>query len=262
ACIKLDLDKRMTRYMAPDQLLALAQHLDALFERKPPPARLDEHLIEDLRRQLQQMSVAQRVYNRVKRQKLPDGLPDFRISEAAGRDGALVFTRKSGKPLNEPLSGFYTYRGYRQVFMVASLSQSGALAEEQWVLGRQLADNQDVASLALDVRNLYFQDFLNQWETLLGDIDFVAITSVAQAADVLRVLSGPNSPLKQLLEAVARETDLQQEDRLLAEKLKGADGTVDKLKQQLGSLVGQPSPTQAQEAPQVDPITARFNELN
>ncbi|NQD96919.1 type VI secretion system membrane subunit TssM, partial [Pseudomonas sp. CrR25] len=189
-------------------------------------------------------------------------LPDFRISEAAGRDAALVFSRKSGKPLNEPLSGFYTYRGYRQVFMVASLTQSGALAEEQWVLGRALSDNQDVASLALDVRGLYFQDFLGQWETLLGDVDFVAITSVAQAADVLRVLSGPNSPLKKLLDAVAKETDLQLEDRLLAEKLKAADGTVDKLKQQLGSLVGQPSQEQAQAAPQVDPITARFAELN
>ncbi|UZZ13303.1 type VI secretion system membrane subunit TssM [Ectopseudomonas mendocina] len=262
AWINLDWDQSLPRDLAPDQRLALGEHLDALFARKPPPARLDENLIEDLRRQLQQMSVAQRVYNRVKRQKLPDGLPDFRISEAAGRDAALVFTRKSGKPLNDPLSGFYTYRGYRQVFMVASLSQSGALAEEQWVLGRPLADNQDAASLALEVRNLYFQDFLGQWESLLGDIDFVAITSVAQAADVMRVLSGPNSPLKQLLEAVARETDLQQEDRLLADKLKAADGTVDKLKQQLGSLVGQGAQNQPQAAPQVDPITARFNELN
>ncbi len=262
AWINLDWDRSLPRDLAPEQREALGEHLDALFARKPPPARLDEELIADLRRQLQQMSVAQRVYNRVKRQKLPDGLADFRLSEAAGRDAALVFSRKSGKPLNEPLSGFYTYRGYRQVFMLASLSQSGALAEEQWVLGRPLSDNQDVASLALEVRDLYFQDFLGQWETLLGDLDFVAITSVAQAADVLRVLSGPNSPLKRLLDAVAKETDLQQEDRLLAEKLKAADGTVDKLKQQLGSLVGQPSQDQPHAAPQVDPITARFAELN
>ncbi|WMI97459.1 type VI secretion system membrane subunit TssM [Pseudomonas chlororaphis subsp. aurantiaca] len=260
--INLDWDRSLPRDLAPEQRLALAEHLNALFAHKPPPARLDEALLADLRRQLQQMSVAQRVYNRVKRQKLPEGIADFRLSEAAGRDAALVFTRKSGKPLNDPLSGFYTYRGYRQAFMVASLSQSGALAEEQWVLGRPLNDNQDVASLALEVRALYFQDFLNQWETLLGDLDFVAINSIAQAADVLRVLSGPNSPLKKLLDAVARETNLQQEDRLLAEKLKAADGTVDKLKQQLGSLVGQGAEEDSPAASQVDPITARFAELN
>jgi hypothetical protein len=35
-----------------------------------------------------------------------EGIPDFRLNEAAGRDAALVFSRKSGKPLGEPLSGF------------------------------------------------------------------------------------------------------------------------------------------------------------
>ena len=91
----------------------------------------------------------------------------------------------------------------------------------------------------LEVRQLYFQDYLRQWDALLADIDFVAITSTAQAADVLRVLSGPQSPLKKLLEAVAKETDLQKEERLAAEKLKGTSDTVGKLKDRLGSLVGQ-----------------------
>jgi len=262
AWINLDWDQNLPRDLAPEQRLALGEHLDALFARKPPPARLDETLIADLRRQLQQMSVAQRVYNRVKRQELPEGLADFRISEAAGRDAALVFSRKSGRPLNEPLSGLFTYRGYREAFLAASLTQAGALAEEQWVLGRTLDDTQDAASLALEVRQLYFQDYLRHWDALLADLDFVAITSVGQAADVLRVLSGPASPLKKLLTAVAKETDLQQEDRLLAAKLKSADGTVDKLKQQLGSLVGQPTQGKPQAAPVADPISARFAELN
>ncbi|MGH8353434.1 MAG: type VI secretion system membrane subunit TssM [Pseudomonas sp.] len=262
AWINLDWDQSLPRDLAPEQRIALGQHLDALFARKPPPARLDETLIADLRRQLQQMSVAQRVYNRVKRQNLPEGLTDFRLSEAGGCDAALVFSRKSGKPLNDPLSGFFTYRGYREVFLAASLTQAGALSEEQWVLGRTLDDTQDAASLALEVRQLYFQDYLRNWDALLADLDFVAITSVAQAADVLRVLSGPGSPLKKLLGAVAKETDLQQEDRRLAEKLKAAGGTVDKLKQQLGSLVGQSQAGTPQAAPVVDPISARFAELN
>lgn len=64
--------------------------------------------------------MAQRVYDRVKRQRLPKDVPDFRISDAAGRDAPLVFARKSGKPLTDPLSGFFTYRGYREVFLTAS----------------------------------------------------------------------------------------------------------------------------------------------
>jgi len=263
AWITLDWDRTLARDLPPDQRQALTGHLQALFEKHPPNARLDQRLIDDLRRQLQQLPVAQRVYDRVKRAKLPDGVPDFRLSEAGGRDAALVFTRKSGKPLSEPLSGLFTAKGYRQGFLLASLNQAGTLAEEQWVLGRDQADQQNVASLAADVRRLYFQDYLRQWDALLADIDFVPITSVAQAADVLRVISGPTSPLKKLLVAVAKETDLQQEERLLAAQGQKVEGGVDQLKQRLGSLLGQEqagNPTAV--ASSEDPVSAHFADLN
>lgn len=263
AWITLDWDRTLARDLPPDQRLALTGHLQALFEKHPPNARLDQRLIDDLRRQLQQLPVAQRVYDRVKRAKLPDGVPDFRLSEAGGRDAALVFTRKSGKPLSEPLSGLFTAKGYRQAFLLASLNQAGTLAEEQWVLGRDQADQQNVASLAADVRRLYFQDYLRQWDALLADIDFVPITSVAQAADVLRILSGPTSPLKKLLVAVAKETDLQQEERLLAAQGQKVEGGVDQLKQRLGSLLGQEQAANpAAVASSEDPVSAHFADLN
>ncbi|MFZ4966621.1 type VI secretion system membrane subunit TssM [Pseudomonas sp. Mn2068] len=263
AWIALDWDRSLPRDLPPEQRLALGEHLKALFERRPPNARLDERLIDDLRRQLQQLPVAQRVYDRVKRQKLPEGVPDFRLNEAAGRDAALVFSRKSGKPLGDPLSGFFTARGYREAFLLSSLSQAGTLAEEQWVLGRDQAEQQNVSSLAADVRRLYFQDYLRQWDALLADIDFVPITSVAQAADVLRVISGPTSPLKKLLVAVARETDLQQEERLLAAQGKKVDSGVDQIKQRLGSMLGQEQAAgTAPAAAGEDPVSAHFAELN
>ncbi|KIH81103.1 type VI secretion system membrane subunit TssM [Pseudomonas batumici] len=264
AWIALDWDRSLPRDLPPEQRVALGEHLQALFERRPPNARLDERLIDDLRRQLQQLPVAQRVYDRVKRQKLPEGVPDFRLNEAAGRDAALVFSRKSGKPLGDPLSGFFTAKGYRQAFLLASLNQANTVAEEQWVLGRDAAEQQNVASLAADVRRLYFQDYLRQWDALLADIDFVPITSVAQASDVLRVLSGPTSPLKKLLVAVSKETDLQQEERLLAAQGKPVAGNVDQLKQRLGSLLGQEQAAGNSAAPveTQDPVSAHFAELN
>lgn len=263
AWVALDWDQNLPRDLPPDQRQALGEHLRALFERHPPSAHLDQRLIDDLRRQLQQLPVAQRVYNRVKRQKLPESVPDFRVTDAAGRDAALLFARKSGKPLGDPLSGFFTAKGYREAFLATSLSQAGTLAEEQWVLGLDRADQQNVASLAGDVRRLYFQDYQRQWDALLADIDFVPITSVAQAADVLRVISGPTSPLKKLLVAAARETNLQQEEKLLAEQGKKVEGGVDQLKQRLGSLLGQEqagdvtAPTATD-----DPVSVHFAELN
>ncbi|AZC25249.1 MULTISPECIES: type VI secretion system membrane subunit TssM [Pseudomonas] len=261
AWITLDWDQTLSRELPPDQRLALTGHLQALFEKHPPNARLDQRLIEDLRRQLQQLPVAQRVYDRVKRAKLPAGVPDFRLSEAGGRDAALVFTRKSGKPLSEPLSGLFTAKGYREGFLLASVNQAGTLAEEQWVLGRDQAEQQNVASLAADVRRLYFQDYLRQWDALLADIDFVPITSVAQAADVLRIISGPTSPLKKLLVAVSKETDLQQEERLLAAQGQKVEGGVDQLKQRLGSLLGQEQAAGPAAVASEDPVSLHFADL-
>lgn len=261
AWITLDWDQTLSRELPPDQRQALTGHLQALFEKHPPNARLDQRLIDDLRRQLQQLPVAQRVYDRVKRAKLPAGVPDFRLSEAGGRDAALVFTRKSGKPLSEPLSGLFTAKGYREGFLLASVNQVGTLAEEQWVLGRDQAEQQNVASLAADVRRLYFQDYLRQWDALLADIDFVPITSVAQAADVLRIISGPTSPLKKLLVAVSRETDLQQEERLLAAQGQKVEGGVDQLKQRLGSLLGQEQAAGPAAVASEDPVSLHFADL-
>ncbi|MGY4491412.1 type VI secretion system membrane subunit TssM [Pseudomonas sp. TE3610] len=262
AWISLDWEQHLPRDLAPDQRQALNEHLQALFERQPPAARLDERLIDDQRRQLQQVPVAQRVYDRVKRQKLPAGVSDFRISDAAGRDAALVMVRKSGKALGDPLSGFFTAKGYQQAFLLGSLSQSTALAEEQWVLGLDQAQQQDAVALAAEVRRLYWQDYIRQWDALLADIDFVPITNTAQAADVLRVISGPTSPLKKLLQAVARETDLAHLDKALAAQVAPVENNVDKLKQKLGSLVGQ-APAAAPRAQDLDdPVTVHFADLN
>jgi len=263
AWVALDWDRSLPRDLPAGQRQALGEHLQALFERHPPMARLDERLIDDLRRQLRHLPVAQRVYDRVKRHKLPSGVNDFRITEAAGRDAALVFSRKSGKSLGEPLSGFFTVKGYREGFLATTLSQAAALAEEQWVLSADRAEQQNVASLAADVRRLYFQDYQRQWDALLADIDFVPITSLAQAADVLRVISGPASPLKKLLAGVAAQTDLQPEGERLADPGRKVEGGVDQLKQRLGSILGQEQvDTAVKPVLAHDPVSRHFAELN
>ncbi|MDO7901469.1 type VI secretion system membrane subunit TssM [Pseudomonas sp. K1(2024)] len=262
AWISLDWERHLPRDLAPEQRQALEQHLSALFDKRPPNARLDQRLIDDTRRQLQQLPVAQRVYDRVKRQKLPNGVSDFRLSDAAGRDAALVFQRKSGKPLTDPLPGIFTVDGYRKAFLAASVAHAETLAEERWVLGRELSEASDAKRLADDVRQLYYQDYIRQWDALLADLDFVPITSAGQAADVLRVLSGPTSPLKKLLQAVAKETDLQQPTALDQAQAKVEQAGVDQLRQRLGGLLGDtPIPGTEAHAREVDPVTAHFAEL-
>jgi type VI secretion system protein ImpL len=262
AWILLDWERSLPRDLAPALRQDLEQHLAALFIRRPPNARLDQRLIDDTRHQLQQLPIAQRVYDRVKRQKLPDGVSDFRLSDAAGRDAALVFRSKSGKPLSEPLSGLFTVEGYRKAFLASSLAQSATLAEERWVLGRKLGESGDAKRLADDVLQLYYQDYIRTWDALLADVDFVPITSVGQAADVLRVLSGPNSPMKKLLQAVARETNLSHSPTVEKVRDDAEKAGVSQLRQRLGGLLGEASQaSDTSVTPIADPVTAHFNDL-
>jgi len=262
AWVRLDWDQYLPRQLPSDQRRAMGQHLDSLFQGRLPIARSDPRLVMDLRQHLLQVPLAQRVYDRIKRQPLPKDVSDFRLTAAAGRDAALVFTRKSRKPLDEPLSGLFTVKGYRDALLASSVTQAAHLTDEHWVLGLERVDRLDAVSVAAEVRRLYFQDYLRQWDALLADIDFVPIGSVAQAADVLRIVSGPGSPLKKLLLAAAIETDLQQENKVLAEQGTQVQGNVDQLKQRLGSLLGQqPTGREVPGLPSGDPVSAHFYEL-
>jgi type VI secretion system protein ImpL len=262
AWIRLDWEHSLPRELGAEQRQALDRHLQALFEQRPPVARVDQHLVEDVRRQLQHVPFAQRVYDRLKRQPLPDGVSDFRLTDVAGRDAPLVFTRKSGKPLGEPLSGFFTVQGYRDVFLAASPTLASTLIDEQWVQGLERGNPLDSVSLAAEVRRLYVDDYVRQWDALLTDIDVVPITSVAHAADVLRIISGPASPLKKLLLAAAIETDLQQQDTLLGDHATKVDVDVDQIKQRLASLLGQPRASSGKTPSSgIDPVSAHFAEL-
>lgn len=267
AWIVFDWDASLPRDVTQEQRAALRAHLDALFEKRPLPLplALDQNLIAQVRATLNRMPMAARVYARLKRSAQNDKLPEFRLSEAAGRDAALVFSRRSGKALNEAgIPGLYTYRGYRESFVRSGTEAVAQFAAESWILGEQgRITPADIPQLGTDVKALYLKDYQRAWEDLLNDLTIAPFPNLAQAVDVLRVLSGPGSPLKRLLEAVAKETDLTREEGPLAGAAKQAEGTVDKLKAQLGALIGQApeAAPAAAAAPAIDPVTARFAEL-
>ena len=269
AWIALDWDNNLPRDVTREQRQHLREHLDALFEKRPLPLplALDRQLIGQTQAILVRVPLPVRAYDRMKRFVAQDNkaYPDFRIDTAAGRDAGLVLRRASGKPLGEGVPGFYTYRGYTEGFGKAGTELVARLAEESWVLGDvgRIAP-QDLPQLIEDVRRLYFADYIKVWDALIADVGVVPLGNTQQAIDILRVLSGPGSPLKLWLEAVARETNLARKEGLAAAGDKAADSAVDKLKQQLASLIGStgatPPPAVAA-AQELDPVTRHFADL-
>ncbi|MBL8260731.1 MAG: type VI secretion system membrane subunit TssM [Candidatus Competibacteraceae bacterium] len=215
----------------------LIGHLDALLEQAPlkSPIALDAALIQNSRVFLNQMPLAQRVYERLKqRQRAAGNPPDLGLTVAAGPDTPRVFARRSGQPLSEGVSGLYTYNGYYQFFQQESPKLVDHLADESWILGpsAQISDRPaERQQIADTLCRLYLSDYQKLWQDLLADIKIKDFESSDAALEILQVLSGPTSPLQALFKTVARETALDRPppappaepppDKSLTEKIAG-----------------------------------------
>jgi type VI secretion system protein ImpL len=189
-------------------LTGLASHLDALLAQPLPAVPLDDALIAQARTAFSRVPLAARVYSRIKPSAAAQALPPWRPSDVLGRAGANVFTRASGKSLNDGIPGFLTVDGFHKVLLPALPSATQEAAGESWVMGRGAPVKLDEAqqrTLANEVVALYVADYAKAWEALLQDIEVVPLRSLPQAAQDLYILASPQSPLKELLVAIARQ---------------------------------------------------------
>ncbi|MFD3190519.1 type VI secretion system membrane subunit TssM [Sedimentitalea sp. HM32M-2] len=192
----------------------LASHLDALLSQPMEEIALNGPLVDQVQGLLSEMPLAQRVYNGIINSPQAAALPKWRITEAGGPAVRRVLVRSSGKALNEGVEGIFTYNGFNNVFLNEAVGVAARVARESWVLGpRGEAEQTDAALLALsrDVLDLYYNDFIARYDSILGDIDIVPMESLSHAVEVTNVLSGPTSPIVNILTEISKETRLTEE---------------------------------------------------
>ena len=203
-----------------DELRAdLAGHLEALLAQPMDEIALNGPLVEQVQRLLAEMPLAQRVYNGIINSPRATALPEWRLTEVGGPNITRVMTRSSGKPMSEGIEGIFTYNGFRTVFLDETLGLARRLQKETWVLGEAGESEQSeraLAAMSEDVVDLYYNDFIARYDQILGDLDIVPLESLSHAVEVTNVLSGPTSPIKNILEAVSEETRLTEDRTLLA----------------------------------------------
>ena len=189
----------------------LAFHLQAMLSQPMQEIALNGPLVEQAQGILAGMPVAQRVYNSILHTGDAVALPQFRLTDIGGPNLDKAFIRTSGKPLNEGIEGIFTYDGFNKVFKDQALGVAETIQRDSWVLGPKVKMDQSATALAAitrDVLDLYYNDFIARYDQLLGDIDVVPLSSLKQAVDVTNVLSGPTSPIVNILNAVDKETKL------------------------------------------------------
>jgi type VI secretion system protein ImpL len=161
-----------------------------------------------------------------------------------------VFTRASGAPLSQGVPSLFTVAGYDKGFRAqAPLLVKQLGDEEAWVLGTS-SNGQGVARMATtltEVQQLYLNEYIKTWDDLL------AIT----------LLSAGDSPLKLLLNGVAKETKLAGGNDKSAEAV--AAGMLDKaagaMRSTVDKLMGTPVAAAGATAKPEAVVDAHFEQL-
>ena len=190
---------------------SLEAHLDTLLSAPMQPIALNNDLVQAVQSILTEMPQAQRVYTGIINSEAANSLPDFRLTDVGGPAVTKAFVRSSGRALNDGIPGIFTRDGFHTVFLEQALAVSARIQSESWVLGQAVLEEQSEAALinmSRDVLGLYYDDYVLQYDTLLGDIDVVPMKDCPSAVEVTNVLSGNTSPLVNILMAVAEQTRL------------------------------------------------------
>ena len=190
---------------------ALDEHLTALLAGPLPAVELDGQLVETARRTFSRVSLAERVYSRI-RPGAGQQVPPWTPADALGGAGAAVFVRPSGKPLTEGVPGFYTVDGFHKILLPSLAPATREVVSESWVLGTGAAvdpaDDPALKTLETDVVALYTNDYAKRWDAMLSDIAIRPLRDLQTAVQDLYVLSSPQSPLKDLLTSIANQLTL------------------------------------------------------
>ncbi len=219
AWMNLDWQRLYPGDAAQPQRDELMQHLIALLNAPLPQVPLDGALVESARATFSRVSVAERVYSRIRDSSAAAQIPPWLPGDAMGPAGAGLFIRASGKPLTDGIPGFYTVNGFHLVLLPALTHAAQDVANESWVLGStQQVDpsSPDMVNLEKNVITLYEQDYETQWNNMLGDLNFAPASNIGQATQSLYVLSSPQSPMQKLLSSVVTQLQLSKTPTLPA----------------------------------------------
>ena len=206
----VNLDWQQALGERPDAARSLNDHLSSLL--KDPaglrPMPLDDTLVAQTRNTLRQVSLAQLMYDQLRLEHADDVGHELRLDVAAGLGAERVLSRRSGKPLREPVPGMFTRAVFDQIATSGTVGLVKQFSQDSWVMGDGAFDLPGAERATGQVMELYADEYIRAWDAIMNDVQMVAFHTLAQAADVLGILGQPGtSPLKGLLLALDANTN-------------------------------------------------------
>lgn len=198
-----------------DILPDLKSHLDALLETRLADRDLDDELIGKARAEASHVTLEERALRLLMRSKEAQSLTDWSVAEIDAATTSAVFANISGAPLDDPIPGIFTYKGFYQVFNPNLDAAAIEALGEEWVLSKadvsEDIDRDQAIRIRERIRGLYYKRYAAEWNDVLNDLQIVPFASSANAAEVLSFLSSPQSPLRIVLQDIVKNTSLTEQ---------------------------------------------------
>ncbi|TWC06647.1 MULTISPECIES: ImcF-related family protein [unclassified Pseudomonas] len=191
------------------QYWRLDGHLQRLLKHlaQVAPLSLDRVLIEQAREQLAAQPLAQRLYRQLFEQLSRHSLADFSIVSALGAQGLLLFDRRSGEPSSRGVPGAFSAVGEQQLRHLLDPWLAAELEQEYRLMGWDRA--LEAAPLKQEILALYHSAYIDHWQGFFDDLQLVGLDQVEHVPRRLLQLAQDDSPILGLMQAAARETNLQ-----------------------------------------------------
>ncbi len=259
-----DWDAQFGRNIGVDERRQLSEHLDALLAQGPvaSPIAEDKALVESVRSRMASVSLAQRIYQRMRQAGVGSEFPDFTLARIGGPNATLVFASQGQRPPTKGVPGLFTWDGYHKGFERNVEAATKQLASEQpWVLGianpaPTLPGN---AGFVDGVRRLYLAEYAAAWQDFLADLRLQPAASLDQTTQLARLLAQPDGALPLVLKGASRETTLTGGDVGLLERAQ--IGTVKKITKAITDVTGTKPPFETGEASEKALVDDKFASL-
>jgi type VI secretion system protein ImpL len=172
-------------------------------------------LIEECRRILARLSIADRAYQLLKSQARQSITPDWVAAHHGGPDFATVFEAASGGDVEQiSIPGFYTYAGFQRAFIEKLPTIAEQLQRDSWVLGdigKLEAITQQFDNLKRNLLDMYSRDFVAIWTQTFGKLRIHPLNTGKPRYEALNAAAASTSPIRLLLESIRDETALTRE---------------------------------------------------
>ena len=246
-------------YATDGELYArLKSHSDFLFEHGTQPYAVNQRLISGAQATLASAPLSEFLYSRMKLDALEFSSEDLVLTRTVGLGLEQVFERKSGTPMNEPISVLFTRAGFEKLYPALTTRLIDESGKENWVLGREDSGLtiREIAQIEAELREKYTAEYISTWRRLIMDLRVRKFASEAQATEILALVAAQPSVLKKLLETVANNTALAKPP---AEGEEEQDTSSTRLARMLGGTPDMPAMPSMSPG---DPIAKEFLSIN